>query len=89
MIGFFWAGLAVFFDSEKKVKVGSKSWILTCSCHITLSLPFYTDPASKRELNFSNGYLSLLYFWALVFKCHIDDKSLMGEAIETGRRTKF
>ena len=43
-------------------KVGSKSWILTCSCHITLSLPFYTDPDSKRELNFCNGYLSLLYF---------------------------
>ena len=45
------------------IKVGAKSWMLTCSCHITLSLPFYTDPDSKRELNFCNGYLSLLYFW--------------------------
>ena len=57
-------GLVWQYSSIQKniVKVGSKSWILTCSCHITLSLPFYTDPASKRELNFSNGYLSLLYF---------------------------
>ena len=27
-----------------------------------MSLPFYTDPVLKRELNFCNGYLSLLYF---------------------------
>ena len=27
-----------------------------------MSLPFYTDPVSKRELNFCNGYLRLLYF---------------------------
>ena len=53
------------------MKVGSKSWILTCSCNITLSLPFYTNPASKRELNFCNGYLSLLYFWGqLCTKLH-------------------
>ena len=45
------------------IKVGAKSWMLTCSYHMTLSLPFYTDPDSKRELNFCNGYLSLLYFW--------------------------
>ena len=59
-------GLVWQYSSIQKniIKVGSKSWILTCSCHITLSLPFYTDPASKRELNFSNGYLSLLYFWS-------------------------
>ena len=55
---------------KNKIKVGSKSWILTCSCHIILSLPFYTYPASKRELNFCNGYLSLLYFWlSLIETC--------------------
>ena len=37
--------------------------ILTCSSNITLSLPSYTGSALKRELNFCNGYLSLLYFW--------------------------
>ena len=57
-------GLVWQYSSIQKniIKVGSKSWILTCSCYITLSLPFYTYPASKRELNFCNGYLSLLYF---------------------------
>ena len=39
------------------LKVGSKS----CSSNITLSLPSYTGSALKRELNFCNGYLSLLY----------------------------
>ena len=29
---------------------------------LTLSLPSYTGSALKRELNFCNGYLSLLYF---------------------------
>ena len=57
-------GLVWQYSSIQKniIKVGAKSWMLTCSCHITLSLPFYTDPDSKRELNFCNGYLSLLYF---------------------------
>ena len=45
------------------IKVGSKSWLLTCSSNITLSLPSYTGSVLKRELNFCNGYLSLLYFW--------------------------
>ena len=49
-------------------KVGSKSWLLTCSSNITLSLPSYTGSALKRELNFCNGYLSLLYFWVQVFR---------------------
>ena len=78
-------GLVWQYSSIQKniVKVGSKSWILTCSCHITLSLPFYTDPASKRELNFSNGYLSLLYFWLYTLSSQtskilgIDKTSLM------------
>ena len=30
---------------------------------VTLSLPSYSS-ALKRELNFCNGHLSLLYFWA-------------------------
>ena len=57
-------GLVWQYSSIQKniIKVGSKPWILTRSCLITLSLPFYTDPDSKRELNFCNGYLSLLYF---------------------------
>merc|ERR1712051_897614 len=57
-------GLVWQYSSIQKniIKVGTKSWLLTCSCHITLSLPFYTDPDQKRELNFCNGYLSLLYF---------------------------
>ena len=57
-------GLVWQYSSIQKniIKVGAKSWMFTCSCHITLSLPFYTDPDSKRELNFFNGYLSLLYF---------------------------
>ena len=45
-------------------KVSSKSWLLTCSSNINLSLPSYTGSALKRELNFCNGYLSLLYFCA-------------------------
>ena len=40
------------------------SWVLTCSYDIALSLPSYTGSALKRqrELNFCNGYSSLLYF---------------------------
>ena len=45
------------------IKVGSKSWLLTCSSNITLNLPSYTGSALKRALTFCNGYLSLLYFW--------------------------
>ena len=58
-------GLVWQYSSIQKniVQVGSKSRLLTCSNNITLSLPSYTDSASKRELNFCNGYLSLLYFW--------------------------
>ena len=58
-------GLVWQYSSIQKniIKVGAKSWMFTCSYHITLSLPFYTDPDSKREINFCNGYLSLLYFW--------------------------
>ena len=46
---------------------GSKSWLLTCSNDITLSLPSYTGYDLKTELNLCNGYLSLLYFWLVSF----------------------
>ena len=37
--------------------------ILLFRQNITLSLPSYIGSDLKRELNFFNGYLSLLYFW--------------------------
>ena len=57
-----WSGSILQFR-QNIIKVGWKSWLLTCSSNITLSLPSYTGSALKRELNFCNGYLSLLYFW--------------------------
>ena len=45
------------------MKVGSKPRLLTSFSNITLSLPSLYFSESKRELNFCNGYLSLLYFW--------------------------
>ena len=57
-----WSGSILQFR-HNIIKVDSKSWLLTCSSNITLSLPSYTGSALKRELNFCNGYLSLLYFW--------------------------
>ena len=57
-----WSGSILQFK-QSIIKVGSKSWLLTCSSNITLSLPSYTSSALRRELNFCNGYLSLLYFW--------------------------
>ena len=40
------------------IKVGSKSWLLTCSSNIILSIPSYTGSSLKRELKFCNGYLT-------------------------------
>ena len=40
---------------------GSKSWLLTCSNDITLSVPSYNGSGLKRELNFCNLNL---HFWA-------------------------
>ena len=57
-----WSGSILQFR-QNVIKVGSKSWLLTCSSNITLSLPSYTGSALKKELNFCNGSLSLLYFW--------------------------
>ena len=57
-----WSGSILQFR-QNIIKVGLKSWLHTCSSNITLSLPSYTGSALKRELNFCNGYLSLLYFW--------------------------
>ena len=56
-----WSGSILQFR-QNMIKVGSKSWLLTCSSNITLSLPSYTSSALKRDLNFCNGYLGLLYF---------------------------
>ena len=50
------------------MKVGSKPRLLTCISNITLSLPSLYFSESKRELNFCNGYLSLLYFWECSFE---------------------
>ena len=61
-----WSGSILQFR-QNIIKVGSKSWLLTCSSNITLSLPSYAGSALKRELNFCNGYLSLLYF--CVYHC--------------------
>ena len=43
---------------------------LTCSSNINLSLHSYTVSALQRELNFCNGYLSLLYFWSCLTKAY-------------------
>jgi hypothetical protein len=45
---------------SSKYNKGEFNIMATFSSNITLSLPSYT--ALKRELNFCNGYLSLLYF---------------------------
>ena len=61
-----WSGSIPQFR-QNIIKVGAKSWLLTCSSNITLSLPSYnTGSALKRELNFCNGYLILLYFCPLL-----------------------
>ena len=62
-----WSGSILQFR-QNIIKVGSKSWLLTCSSNIILSLPSYTGSALKRELNFCNCYLSLLYFWFCPFQ---------------------
>ena len=56
-----WSGSILQFR-QNIIKVGSTSWLLTCSSNLTLSLPSYTGPALKRELHFCNGYFSLLNF---------------------------
>ena len=39
---------SIFQFRQYIIKVGSKSWLLTCSSNITLSLPSYTGSALKR-----------------------------------------
>ena len=56
-----WSG-SILQLRQNIIKVGSKSWLLTCSSNITLSLPSYIDSALKRERTFCNRYLSQLYF---------------------------
>ena len=60
--------------------VGSKPRLLTCISNITLSLPSLYFHESKRELNFWNGYLSLLYF------CQYVQYSTRKDAISVGLR---
>ena len=58
------------------IKACSKSWLLTCSSNTTLSLPSYTGSALKRDLNFCNVYLSLLYFWVILTKtCYLQRRA--------------
>ena len=73
VIGFYlgWSGHTLLI-TKHTIKVGSKSWLLTCSGIITLSLPSYNGSALKRELNVCNSYLSLLYFWLYnIYICKI------------------
>ena len=58
-----WSG-SILQSRQSIIKVGSKSWLLTCSSNITLSLPSYTGSAFalKRELIFCNGYISQQIF---------------------------
>ena len=44
-----------FTNQNQYKKLGSKSWLLTCSSNITLSQPSYTVSTLQRGLNFSNG----------------------------------
>ena len=60
-----WSGSTLQFR-QNVMNVGSKSWLITYSSNITLSLPSYTGSALKRELNFCNGYLSLLFLTILL-----------------------
>ena len=60
-----WSGSILQFR-QNIINIGSKSWLLTCSGIITLSLPSYTGSTLKRELNACNGYLSLLYYWKML-----------------------
>jgi hypothetical protein len=61
-----WSGIILQFR-QNIIKVGSKSWLLTCSSNMILRLPSYTGSAFKRELNLCNGYLSVLYFWHVTY----------------------
>ena len=59
-----WSGSTLQFR-QNIIKVGSKSWLLTCSSSITLSLPSYTDSAMKRELIFVTTILVYCIFGTL------------------------
>ena len=63
LFGLVWQFSSVLQFRQNIIKVGSKSWLLTSSSNITLSLPSYNGSALKIELDFFKGYLSLLYFW--------------------------
>ena len=63
-----WSGCILQFRQNKI----SRAVLLTCISDITLSLPSYNGSALKRELNFCNGYLSLLCFWLQLNRCETD-----------------
>ena len=65
LFGLVWQYSAI---QKNIMKVGSKPWLLTCISNITLSLPSLYFSESKRELNFCNDYLSLLYFCTCLSK---------------------
>ena len=56
-----WSG-SILQIRAKMIKVGSKSWLLTCSSNISLSLPSYNVSALQRELNFLTGILVCFTF---------------------------
>jgi hypothetical protein len=63
------------------IKVGLKSWLLTCRSNITLSLPLYTGSVLKREPKFCNSSLSQLYFcgppWRSRSICHVTQSAFL------------
>ena len=76
-----WSGSILQFR-QNIIKVGSKSWLLTCRSNINLSLPSYNGFALKRELIFATailvccifGYISLIskQYSALIFTKLVD-----------------
>ena len=67
---------SIFQFRQNIKKAVSKSWLLTCTSNITLNLPSYTGSALKRELNFCNSYLSLLFFFYLEYILKTTDSRL-------------
>ena len=84
---------SILYFRQNIIKEGSKSWLHTCSSNITLSLPSYTGSALKRELNFCNGYLSLLYFWLHITKSYICRMHTMNDMLtqngHTSRKSSY
>ena len=70
-LGFFWGWSGSILQFRQNIiKVGSKSWLLTCSSNITLSLPSYTGSALKREPIFCMAILVCCIF-AHMYQSHL------------------